>query len=278
MSQSSPSPSPSSPSAATDSGNSAVLAPPPANPMHRKPVRIVKAVQRSPPSNGEVLSSHTRPLTSSKTYSLAKPGLFSASPINNSLQKLPTKSTNATRRFQSRDETDLQCSLKEFAARYPSNHSFNELARLTLSDDHHLSTDYTRSLFPIPDRLRRLRSRQSSGGETNSMTTSNSSSFDYISRTVSAEQTIFDDHSLRQAVKKRVIRCQQFLLSFQDDLICNLKKHLEMLKDNQRMINEEITDNQTLGSKVRSLVHPTLRSDRSLSLCRLVTESHRMSR
>ena len=215
LSQSSPSPSPSSPSAATDSsGNSAVLAPPPANPMHRKPVRIVKAVQRSPPSNGEVLSSNTRPLTSSKTYSLAKPGLFSASPINNSLQKLSNKSTNATRRFQSRDETDLQCSLKEFAARYPTNHSFNELARLTLSDDHHLSTDYTRSLFPIPDRLRRLRSRQSSGGETNSMTTSNSSSFEHISRTVSAEQTIFDEHSLRQAVKKRVIHCQQFPFLF----------------------------------------------------------------
>ena len=231
LSQSSP---PSSPSVGLDSpGNSAVL-PPSANPQHRKPVRIVKAVQRSPPSNGEVPQPSNRPLSSSKTYSLAKPGLFSASPIN-SLPKLPTKASNAIRRFQSRNETDLQCNLKEFAARYPNNHSFNELARLTLSDDHHLSTDYTRALFPIPDRLRRLRSRQSSGGESSSLTPSSSSAVDYISRTVSNEKGIVDEHSLREA----------------EDLISNLKKHLEMLKDNQRTINEELAENQTLGSKVR---------------------------
>jgi hypothetical protein len=160
--------------------------PPPLPPTIRKPVRIVKAIQRSPPLPPPPTSdsiSTNRPLSTSKTYSLAKPGLFSASPINSS-QKLPNKSSNSIRRFQSRDENDLQVNLKEFALRYPANHSLNELVRLTVSNEHHLSTDYTRALFPIPDRLRRIRSRQSSGGDTNSITSNNSSS-DYIHRTVS---------------------------------------------------------------------------------------------
>jgi hypothetical protein len=145
----------------------------------------------------------TRPLSTSKTYSLAKPGLFSASPIN-SLQKLPNKSVNPIRRFQSRDETDLQCNLKEFAARYPDNHSFNELARLTFTDEHHLSTDYTRALFPIPDRLRRIRSRQSSGGDNSNIMLSNYTSFDYFPRTVSNDSSIADDYHVRQAVGKQI--------------------------------------------------------------------------
>jgi hypothetical protein len=166
----------------------------PQPPAIRKPVRIVKAVQRSSPPINELIPPN-RPLTTSKTYLLAKPGLFSASPIN-SFQKLSNKSLNSNRRFQSRDENDLQFHLKEFALRYPNNHLLNELARLTISNEHHLSTDYTRTLFPIPDRLRRIRSRQSSDGDTNS---SNSSS-DYIHRTVSNDSCIFDDDDHRQAV------------------------------------------------------------------------------
>jgi hypothetical protein len=142
------------------------------------------------------LISTNRPLTTSKTYLLAKPGLFSASPI-----KLPTKSLNSPRRLPTRDENDLQFYLKEFALRYPHHHSLNELARLTISNEHHLSTDYTRALFPIPDHLRRIRSRQSSGGDTNSLTTSSNSSSDYIHRTVTNDSCIFDDDALQQAVK-----------------------------------------------------------------------------
>lgn len=167
-------------------------------PTIRKPVRIVKAIQRSSPPTTDLSVLTTRPLTTSKTYSLAKPGLFSASPIS-SAQKLPNKSSTTTIR---RDENDLQSNLKEFLLRYSHNHSLNELDRLTISNDYHLSTDYTRSLFPIPDRLRRIRSRQSSGGDTSSITTSSNSSSDYIHRTVSNDSCIFDDDdTLRQAVK-----------------------------------------------------------------------------
>jgi hypothetical protein len=171
----------------------------PQPPTIRKPVRIVKVVQRSPPPINELISPN-RPLTTSKTYLLAKPGLFSASPINSS-QKLPTKSFNSNRHFPIRDENDLQFCLKEFAQRYPNNHLLNELTRLTISNDHHLSTDYTRPLFPIPDRLRRIRSRQSSGGDTNSYTNSSNSSSDYTHRTVSNDSCIFDDDALRQVVR-----------------------------------------------------------------------------
>jgi hypothetical protein len=177
------------------SPNQTSFYPPPAI---RKPVRIVKAIQRSPPPVNEPILTN-RPLAAPKTYSLAKPGLFSASPINSS-QKLPNKSLNTNRRFQLRDENDLQFNLKEFLLRYSHNHSSNDLARLTISNDYHLSTDYTRALFPIPDRLRRIRSRQSSGGDTSSITTSSNSSSDYIHRTVSNDSCIFDDDTLRQAV------------------------------------------------------------------------------
>jgi hypothetical protein len=167
-------------------------------------MRIVKAVQRSPPSVNELISTN-RPLATPKTYLLAKPGLFSASPIN-SYPKLSNKSLNSNRRFQSRDENDLQISLKEFSLRYPNNHLLNELSHLTISNEHHFSTDYTRTLFPIPDRLRRIRSRQSSDGDTNSLTTSSNSSSDYIQRTVSSDSCIFDDDdALRQTVKKKKV-------------------------------------------------------------------------
>lgn len=95
----------------------------------------------------------------------------------------------------------MQFNLKEFALRYSNIHTLNDSQRLTLSNEHHLSTDYTRGLFPIPDRLRRIRSRQSSGGDTSSLTTSSNSSSDYIHRTVSNDSCIFDDDVSRQAVK-----------------------------------------------------------------------------
>ncbi len=191
-----PPPPPPSSDISTSNQTSALLPPP----TIRKPVRIVKAIQRSPPPINESISIN-RPLSTSKTYSLAKPGLFSASPIN-SYQKLPIKSSNSIRRYQSRDENDLQLNLKEFALRYPHNNSLNELARLIISNEHHLSTDYTRALFPIADRLRRIRSRQSSGGDTSSITTSSNSSSDYIHRTVSNDSCIFDDDTYRQMVKE----------------------------------------------------------------------------
>ncbi|CAF1556406.1 unnamed protein product [Adineta ricciae] len=211
-------------------------------PTIRKPVRIVKAIQRSSPPTPDLSLLTSRPLTTSKTYSLAKPGLFSASPIS-SAQKLPSKSSTTTpRRFPSRDENDLQSNLKEFLLRYSHNHSLNELDRLTISNDYHLSTDYARSLFPIPDRLRRIRSRQSSGGDTSSITTSSNSSSDYIHRTVSNDSCIFDDDdTLRQA----------------EDLLCSLKKRLESLKENQRIIHEETEDNKILGAKLISIIEST---------------------
>lgn len=189
-------PTPPSPNEHLESSPNPTFLPPP--PTIRKPVRIIRAAHQSPSPIHELVSTN-RPLSTSKTYSLAKPGLFSASPIN-SHQKLPNQSLNSTRRFQSRDENDLQFNLKEFALRHSTNHSLSELERLTLTNEYHLSTDYTRALFPIPDRLRRIRSRQSSGGDTSSITTSSNSSSDYIHRTVSNDSCIFDDDTLRQAV------------------------------------------------------------------------------
>lgn len=168
------------------------------NVVHQKPIRIVKAVQRSPPMNNES-SPPTRAIATSKTYLLAKPGLFTASPINSS-QKLPNKPFTSTRRFQSRDENDLQIQLKEFIQRYPHHHLLHRLTQTIISPEHHLSSDYIRALFPIPDRLRRIRSRESSGGDTNSYTTSSNSSSDYTHRTVSNDSCIFDDDTLRQVV------------------------------------------------------------------------------
>lgn len=170
---------------------------------NRKPVRIVKAIQRFPSSNNETsptTGTTNRPLSASRTYSLAKPGLFSASPIN-STQKTTQKALNSNRRFQSRDENDLELNLKEFAARYPNHNSFNELARTTLTDEHRLSTDYTRPLFPIPDHLRRLRSRQSSAAESNLTVKTITTPFESFSRTVSNDGTPFDDQSRRQIVR-----------------------------------------------------------------------------
>jgi len=43
----------------------------------------------------------------------------------------------------------------------------------------------------------------------------------------------------------------EFLFVFQEDLINNLKKRLETLKENQRTINDESEDNKILGLKVR---------------------------
>jgi hypothetical protein len=194
----------------SDSSSEPIQSPQP--PTIRKPVRIVKAVQRSPPTINESTSPN-RPLSTSKTYLLAKPGLFSASPINSS-QKLPIKSFNSTRHIPSRDENDIQLSVKEFAQRYPQNHLLNQLTHLIISNGHHLSTDYTRALFPIPDHLRRIRSRQSSGGDTNSYTNSSNSSSDYTHRTVSNDSCIFDDDTLRQMVKERRTKSMIFYLFF----------------------------------------------------------------
>ena len=188
-------------------------------------MRVVKAVQRSPPSLTD-----TRPLTAPKTYSLAKPGLFSASPLN-SLQK-------ATNR---REENDVQAHLKEFAARYPNHHSFKELSRLTRTDEHRLSSDYTRTLFAASDRSRRPRS---STGETPSTAEC------HVTRTVSNETNIFDDQSVRQAVSfSSPLFHHRFHFS-QDELRNRLKKRLDELKENQRVINEEIDENRNLGAKV----------------------------
>ena len=173
-----------------------------AQPTIRKPIRLVRAVQGGSSSSSSSINESmppSRPLSTSKTYSLAKPGLFSASPINSN-QKLLQKTPTATRRFQSRDETDLQTNLKEFAQRYPNHYLSNELSRVIVCNDYHYSTDYTRALFPIPDRLRRIRSRESSGGDTSSLTTSSNSSSDYLPRTVPNRSSASDDHSLRQAV------------------------------------------------------------------------------
>jgi hypothetical protein len=94
--------------------------------IYRKPVRIVKAVQRPPPS----------PLSDSKSSSFTK---MNSDIIYN--------------------ENDSNSSLKAFTSHYPDNHSLNEL---TMKNERHLSTEYTRDLFPIPDSLRRNRSRQNS--------------------------------------------------------------------------------------------------------------------
>lgn len=177
----------------------------------QKPIRIVKAVQRSPPINNES-SPSTRPISTSKTYLLAKPGLFTASPINSS-QKLPNKPFTSTRRFQSRDENDLQIQLKDFAQRYPHHRLLNALTQTIISPEHHLSSDYIRALFPIPDRLRRIRSRESSGGDTNSYTTSSNSSSDYTHRTVSNDSCIFDDDTLRQVVSHSLSSIEDYCFS-----------------------------------------------------------------
>lgn len=208
--------------------------PPPPPPTIRKPARIVKVVQQSPPSpSTSEFNSVTRPLPTSKTYLLAKPGLFSASPIN-SFQKLPIKPSIPPRR----DEIDLQTCLKEFIVRCPQHRLLNDLSRLILSNEHHLSTEYTRTLFPVPDRLRRIRSRHSSGGDTNSLTTSSNSSSDYIHRTVSNDSCICDDDAYRQL----------------EDLINSLKKRLDTFKENQRTINEEAEDNKILGLKLVDII------------------------
>ncbi len=129
--------------------------------IYRKPVRIVKAVQRSAPS-----------------------------PISKDLKNsIPTKMNS---------EKDY----------------LNEL---------NLSSQYIRNLFPIPDHLRRHRSRENS-----------------------------DNHdNIRPTVKKnnRLI-ILNFLFCLQEDLLLNLKKRLEILKDDQRIINDEIEINTILGTKV----------------------------
>jgi len=199
------------------SSQSIQFPPPPPPPSHpptiRKPARIVKVVQQSPPrprplpapstSPSSITTTTTsefnplnRPLSTSKTYLLAKPGLFSASPIN-SFQKPPSKPSNPPPR---RDEIDLQTCLKEFIARCPQHQLLTDISRLILSNEHHLSTEYTRALFPLPDRSRRTRSRHSSDGDTNSLTTSSNSSSDYIHRTVSNDSCVYDDDAYRQLV------------------------------------------------------------------------------
>ncbi|CAM4916125.1 unnamed protein product [Rotaria socialis] len=235
-----PTPSPPSSEQYFDAVSNPTSFPPP--PTIRKPVRLVKTAQQCPSPINELFSTN-RPLATPKTYSLAKPGLFSASPVN-SYQKLPNKSSNSFRRFQPRDENDLQFNLKEFALRYSHNNSLSELQRLMLSNKQHLSTDFTRGLFPIPDRLRRIRSRQSSGGDTSSITTSSNSSSDYIHRTVSNDSCIFDDDTCRQV----------------DDLLTNLKKRRQILKENQRTINEEIEDNKNLGIKLLNIIESNAES------------------
>ena len=86
--------------------------------VYRKPVRIVKAVQRSAPSP----------------------------PINEIKPSLPTK-------MSSTDD------FKTLSLRYSNE--------LIMNNDHHLSSEYVRNLFPIPDHLKRNRSRQNSSSNTN---------------------------------------------------------------------------------------------------------------
>lgn len=182
------------PSTSTTSSSSTETSP---NQIQRKPMRIVKAVQRSPPSINE-----NRPLTGPKTYSLAKPGLFSASPLN-SIQKQQINAKNLTTHFSTREENDVQSHLKEFASRYPNHHQFKELARLTRTNEHRLSSDYTRCLFPIVDRSKRRNFQENSDENKHlSIKTSTHPAIEcHITRTVSNETNIFDDQSLRQAVR-----------------------------------------------------------------------------
>ncbi|CAF1564324.1 unnamed protein product, partial [Rotaria sordida] len=60
----------------------------------------------------------------------------------------------------------------------------------------------------------------------------------YIHRTVSNDSCIFDDNTLRHV----------------EDLLINLKKRRQILKENQRTINEEIEDNKTLGAKLLNII------------------------
>ncbi|CAF4179763.1 unnamed protein product, partial [Rotaria magnacalcarata] len=61
---------------------------------------------------------------------------------------------------------------------------------------------------------------------------------------VSNDNCIFDDDTCRQV----------------DDLLTNLKKRRQILKENQRTINEEIEDNKNLGIKLLSIIESNAES------------------
>ncbi len=86
--------------------------------VYRKPVRIVKAVQRAVPSPS----------------------------INEIKPTLPTK-MNSTDDFKTL--------------------SLPHSNELIMNNDQHLSSEYVRNLFPIPDHLKRNRSRQNSSSNPN---------------------------------------------------------------------------------------------------------------
>jgi hypothetical protein len=98
-----------------DSPSNQPLSPPT---IYRKPVRVVKAVQRSVP----------------------------LTPPNDLKTSFSTKMNT---------ENDL----KTFSVHYPNE--------LIMNNEHHCSSEYIRNLFPIPDRLKRNRSRQNSATNNN---------------------------------------------------------------------------------------------------------------
>ncbi|CAF0900736.1 unnamed protein product [Didymodactylos carnosus] len=223
----------------------------------------------------------SRPLAVSKTYSLAKTGLFSATPFNTSsmtskLNENYHKTTNGMpettnanninddtpklnvdmkqqhgkndnkeilssssnhvhtplRRYKSREEYEFETNLKAYASRHPNN---KQLYNLALSPtDHRLSTDYTRNLFPMPDRMRRLRSRFNSGERLDSISIQ-SYSPDYLQRTVFSDSI---DSSNIQA----------------EELILSLQRRLQTLKENRREITNETEENILLGNRLIGIV------------------------
>ncbi|CAF3630054.1 unnamed protein product [Adineta steineri] len=155
------------------SSNQAALPPT----VYRKPVRIVKAVQRAAPSS-----------TSSSMSDIK----FAPPTQMNSTHDLPTLSSSS------------------------SSAHLNE--SILTNPEHHLSSEYVRNLFPIPDHNKRNRSRQNSSSNTNN------------------DITITDNGQ------------------HTDNLLLNLTKRLETLKENQRTINDEIETNTTLGLKLIDII------------------------
>ncbi|CAF1059053.1 unnamed protein product [Rotaria sordida] len=92
---------------------------------------------------------------------------------------------------------------------------------LIINNQYHRSSDYIRNLFPIPDRLKRKCSKQN-------LTTINN---------MNDIQTMFNDN-IRQT----------------EDLLLNLKRNLEILQENQRIINDEIEINTILGTKLINII------------------------
>ncbi|CAF5191675.1 unnamed protein product, partial [Rotaria magnacalcarata] len=89
-----------------------------------------------------------------------------------------------------------------------------------INKEQHRSSDYIRNLFPIPDHLKRHRSRQNSANNnTNDMQKSS-------------------NDNIRQT----------------EDLLLNLRRTLDMLQANQRIIKDETEINTILGTKLINLL------------------------